>query len=1058
MLTAPGGQGCAKSVMKNTVTHLIALWVFALGGAAVHGQAVKEAWVQRYSRAVETKDSAKKIAADPYGHVIVAGDTLTGATGRDWITVKYSADGVAVWTNRYNGPGNDLDFVKGLVADGSGNVFVTGESDGTNGFSDFATVAYSGTGVPLWTNRYDGGGGGDDQANAIALDISGNVIVTGAARSALFGPLSMVTIAYSPLGLPLWTNRYTRAASGDSGTDVVTDHVGNVLIAGYSSVSSSNSYDFTTVAYSGAGVPLWTNIYDGPGHGWDMATAIGVSASGDVFVAGHAITVSSAYAVLGYSGTGIPLWTNLYDPAPTYQDEPSDLAVDVNGNVFVTGRASIPGQGNDFGTVAYSGAGVPLWTNLYNASSQSGDVAAAILVDTNGNVIVSGYSSTSSNPDYSIIAYSVSGTPLWTNRYNGNGNGSDYASAMAMGSNGRVFVTGESVGAGSFEDFATLAYSDAGIPLWTNRYQGYGNSDDRASAVSVCPNGNVVIAGYACSTYFTHSPPDFVAIAYSPLGTPIWTNVYDGPWRSDDRANALAVDSTGNVIIAGHVRSTNLVGNFYPTDYATVAYSGAGVPLWTNLYSGPGNYEDVANVVVVDSGGNVFVSGNLGGFYNGFKTYDMATVAYSGAGVPLWTNRYASLDGWHDLVNAMAVDAAGNVFVSGSSLDDYATIAYSGAGVPLWTNFYNGPGGYADQANAVTVGTSGNVFVTGNSRLSSGGLASDYATIANSGAGVPLWTNRYNGTGNYEDNARAVAVGTNGNVYVSGYSYGSGGNYDYATVAYSEAGLPLWTNRYNGPGNRDDRANAVVVDANGYVFVSGYSYSGSTNDFATVVYSGAGVPLSTNRYNGPAGGEDIIPGKQSLAVAPDGVVLAGYSDGDYTTASTYDFATIKYIAGGPVITSQPQGVTNLPGSPVLFLVAVDGSPTPTLQWRFNGGVIPNATNSTYAIPSVNYGDAGDYDVIASNSLGSATSVVAQLAVQAVGFNKITTKQLGIGQLEFSYVGLPGSDYVLERSFSLSPPVQWGPQLTNPAGLDAIAIFTNSAIGTTNNFWRIRSMP
>ncbi len=62
------------------------------------------------------------------------------------------------------------------------------------------------------------------------------------------------------------------------------------------------------------------------------------------------------------------------------------------------------------------------------------------------------------------------------------------------------------------------------------------------------------------------------------------------------------------------------------------------------------------------------------------------------------------------------------------------------------------------------------------------------------------WVQRYNGPGNSSDRANAVAVGTNGNVYVTGYSIGSGSSNDYATVAYTGAGVPMWTNPSNGQG------------------------------------------------------------------------------------------------------------------------------------------------------------------------------------------------------------------------------------------------------------------
>ena len=73
---------------------------------------------------------------------------------------------------------------------------------------------------------------------------------------------------------------------------------------------------------------------------------------------------------------------------------------------------------------------------------------------------------------------------------------------------------------------------------------------------------------------------------------------------------------------------------------------------------------------------------------------------------------------------------------------------------------------------------------------------------------------------------------------------------------YSSVGVPLWTNSYNGPGDDEDAATAIAVDASGNVFVTGYSTSANGNDYATIAYSGAGLPLWTNRYHGPANGYD----------------------------------------------------------------------------------------------------------------------------------------------------------------------------------------------------------
>jgi Beta-propeller repeat len=439
-----------------------------------------------------------------------------------------------------------------------------------------------------------------------------------------------------------------------------------------------------------------------------------------------------------------------------------------------------------------------------------------------------------------ILGDSQSQAQSWTNRYNGPGSDFDHATAVAVDGVGNVVVTGQSSGIGSGSDYATLAYSIAGAPLWTNRYNGPGNSFDYPSGVAVDGSGNVFVTGYCATTNGLADNYDYATIKYSGAGVPLWTNRYNGPGNGDDHARAVAVDSLGNVVVTG-----DSLGSGSGADYATIKYSGAGVPLWTNRYNGPGNGDDYAYAVAVDASGNVFVTGYSLGYGSGD---DYATVAYSSAGAPLWTNRYDGPAHLYDRATAIVVDGSSNVVVTGYSTGstssyDYVTIKYSGAGAPLWTNLYNGPANSADYAAAVAVDGSGNVFVTGDS-LGSGSIA-DYATVAYSSAGAPLWTNRYNSPVRNDAYPFAVAVDGSGNVFVTGEAPGSGGYGDYVTIKYSGAGVPLWTNRYNGPANDSDYAVAMAVDASGSVVVTGSSYAtGANYDYVTIRYANSAAPVA----------------------------------------------------------------------------------------------------------------------------------------------------------------------------------------------------------------------
>ncbi len=557
----------------------------------------------------------------------------------------------------------------------------------------------------------------------------------------------------------------------------------------------------------------------------------------------------------------------------------------------------------------------------------------------------------------------------WVQRYNGPGNGYDNPSAVAVDHDNNVIVTGLSQGSGSDDDYATIKYSNAGVPLWTNRYNGPFNSADRATALAVDSSNNVIVTGFSLGDGYQ---ADFLTIKYSSAGVPLWTSRYTEPGNSEDRVSAVAVDGNNNVIVTGCSDSDP----YYPSvnyDYLTIKYSSAGVPVWTNRYNGPGNDWDQPGGIAVDSNNDVVVTG-----------YTMG---------------------------------------SGSS-QDATTIKYSSAGVPLWTNCYNGPGNGIDGGNAVAVGSNNSIIVTGYSVVNGSLNDYHYLTIEYLSAGVPLWTNLYRGPGNGYNSANAVAVDSSNNIIVTGNSYGSGGDFDYATIKYSSAGVPLWTNRYNGPGNYRDIAWAVVVDGENNVIVAGYSAGTSVSpynwDYATLAYTSAGVPLWTNRYNGPANGEDEA--RSAPAVDSIGnVYVSGYSAG---VGSGADYATVKYSVV-PVITRQPLSRTNSVGTTASFSVEAAGSVPLSYQWRRQGANLLNGPNvsgvatTNLVLTNVQLADAAGYTVVVTNAYGSVTSSVAQLTVVNPGRFTNLSYSPAMG---FSFVfrdGILGRPYRIQRSPSLA---------------------------------------
>jgi len=109
------------------------------------------------------------------------------------------------WVARYDGPGNKYDDAKVLALDNSGNVYVTGTSDGEKA-GDYATIKYDTNGNQLWVARYDGPRGLSEWAQDIAVDASGNVYVIGFSERSRT-QLDFATVKYDTNGNQMWVRR-----------------------------------------------------------------------------------------------------------------------------------------------------------------------------------------------------------------------------------------------------------------------------------------------------------------------------------------------------------------------------------------------------------------------------------------------------------------------------------------------------------------------------------------------------------------------------------------------------------------------------------------------------------------------------------------------------------------------------------------------------------------------------------------------------------------------------------------------------------------------------------
>ncbi|MBE2216658.1 MAG: SBBP repeat-containing protein [Ignavibacteria bacterium] len=819
---------------------------------ALYSQVVQE-WAKRFNGAAgPEEDWQRDMVVDASGNIYVTGYAYISYTPyvRETATVKYSPDGVRLWTAKCT----DTSSVYALAVDASGNVYIAGSHPVNGGL----IVKYNSAGVQQWKifppNLH--------VAEKIAIDAAGSVYVAG------FFASDMVTLKLNPSGVELWrktvSDPFSGTADGIKGFEI--DPMGNVLIL------LANYPLFKTVKYSPSGTQLWLNEQSSLRYG-----SLAVDASGNAYITGYMFIPDQLDSIITtkYNSSGSLVWKKNFTGPNSWRYGYSVAKVkpDAAGNVYVSGMRTNSATGLDVpALVKYSSSGNLLWSQVTTIMAQ------ALIVDAAGNSFFADSSS--------LAKYNSSGVHQWNRTYPG----VDYARPeirIKLDNTGNVIVAGASSSPGSGLDFQTAKYSSAGLYQWNTAYQVRGSDYDEARSMVVDNSGYTVVSGIITGI---SSGKDMGVVRYNSAGAVHWSATHNGTANGDDKVNASVIDASGNIYITGVAINTSS-----GADYATIKYNSTGVRQWVALYNGTGNGSDEARSVAVDNSGNVYVTGSS----QGPAGMDYATVKYNSNGTQQWAQRYNGPANGTDDAYSLALDAAGNIYVTGSCTGntsglDYTTVKYNSAGAFQWASIFNGTGNLGDIALALKTDASGNVYVTGWSTRTASDL--EYVTIKYNSSGVQQWLGRYNGTGGAQDMASALAIDAAGNVYVTGSSVGLGTSTDYATVKYNASGIQQWASRYNGPANSGDGARSIAVDALGNIYVTGSSNgTSSSSDFATIKYNSSGTQLWATRYDGPGTGG--VDGAVSVAVdASFKVYVAGLSFG--SNSNTYDFAVVKYLQTG----------------------------------------------------------------------------------------------------------------------------------------------------------------
>jgi len=365
------------------------------------------------------------------------------------------------------------------------------------------------------------------------------------------------------------------------------------------------------------------------------------------------------------------------------------------------------------------------------------------------------------------------------------------------------------------------------------------NERDVASSVTVDAAGNVLVAGYTTGSLqgTNAGGEDAFVRKFDASGNVLWTRQFGSD--AGDASNSIATDGVGNIYVVGASFGSMAGSNAGEGPNAggrncfIRKLDAAGNLLWSQQFGSSG--DDVAYAVALEPAGNLYVAGytlttpgDSGGITNAFVR------KFDSAGHVLWELPFGT--GADDLIHAMAVDAAGDLYVAGrtsGALEGENAGAYDAfvrkldsAGHALWTHQFGT--GRDDDVYALALDLAGGVYLAGST------LGSLQAPLQGDGdafvrklnsAGAVEWT-RQLGTSNV-DIGMAMAVDPTGNVFIGGYTSGSfegnsnAGAVDGFVRELDTTGAVLRTVQFGSTQN--EFPFGLAADAAGNVYAAGFT-------------------------------------------------------------------------------------------------------------------------------------------------------------------------------------------------------------------------------------------
>ncbi len=443
------------------------------------------------------------------------------------------------------------------------------------------------------------------------------------------------------------------------------------------------------------------------------------------------------------------------------------------------------------------------WITQLGSKDQKGDYAFTVANDPFGFVYIAGYTQgllvegkadSDQSPDAYLAKFDRNGNRLWVAQISSKDEQREEALGLATDSMGYVYVAGYTEGL-----LGEATSSTASVDAWVAKYDGKGNQ--------------------------------------------IWIQQVGGKEGSWEKATGIATDALGNVYLAGYTDgslSTKSYEGDTGQDAWLAKFSNDGHLLWLQQITSEGSHGDIAQAVVTDAFGNIFVSGYTEGDFGDREEDDVSKdvwlAKFNTHGHQIWISQIGSVDNKEEEAQDIATDSYGNVYMAGytaghlgerqqpndQSVDAWLA-KFDKDGTEVWLKQIGSEDMKWDEALGVTTDPLGGIYIAGFTY----GTMDDKILRKDAGAdawlakydteGVQQWIKQIRSDGAHWGEARAISCDAFGNIYLAGFT-----DDQYGNRQSEDPSLDAWLAKFEQQAENEEELARYISNTLGHIAENQY--------------------------------------------------------------------------------------------------------------------------------------------------------------------------------------------------------------------------------------------